>query len=127
MTKEVFIKAGTDEREYERKNQMRILGGRMTEEGLYAEVIDVSLGFFIDVWDCQGRVVLWGEQSDWSDNEYILPKNYEFDEEAEEALVNHVIYEDVGGAINSSGHYHPTSEKSRELFDAFMETVRRRA
>jgi len=124
--KKVFIPKEQDVREYELKNKVKVVSGELKPEGLYADIIDISAGFFIDVWNCQGRVVLWGEKEDWSDNKYITSDEYQYDEKLHEELVNTVIYDDNDGAINMSGHYYPQSEKSQELFKEFIQTVKKK-
>lgn len=82
-----------------------------------------SLEFFVDVWNCQGTVVLVKEGEEIYIDE---DEGWEYDPELYNRLVEHVVYDDNDGAINWSGRYWPQSKESLQLFRTFLGTLKRK-
>ena len=79
-------------------------GGKVIATARYAYV--ATKVFYINVWDCQATLVV--------NNKTIeIPDEYQEDFLK---LVESVVYDDNGGAINMSGVYRPISTRSVELF-----------
>lgn len=100
------------------------LGGKFIEAEISGDKAEVtilpvaSLEFSVNVWNCQAELYLV------HDNDYTLAEDVlDLDPEAVQALVDQVVHEDNGGAINMSGMYYPTSEESLAAFRRVMETA----
>jgi len=104
--------------QWEKENGIVILYGELTKEGFKGYGVKVR-GFYIDVWNCRGTVVLW----DGKNAEYITEDKYTFDRKLYNELVETVVYDDNGGAINFSGHYYPQSDKAINLFNRLKKTL----
>lgn len=102
------------------------LGGKFLQaellEGGKAEVSLLpvaSLDFFVNVWNCQAQLYLaYGGACELA--EEVL----DLDAEAVQELIDLVVYDDNGGAINMSGLYYPTSDESAAAFLRVMETAK---
>jgi len=110
---ENFEEVDTKIKELEARNPNLILldaeikvskDGKVIATARYAYVATKT--FYINVWDCQAKLVV--------NNKTIkIPDEYQEDFLK---LVESVVYDDNGGAINMSGIYRPVSAKSIELF-----------
>lgn len=124
--RKMIIPAGMEISDFERENNVRFLRGEVTEKGTDADVVDVSGGFFVNVWDWTGTIVQIVDAGDRNADVYITCDEYEYDEKVYEMLVDNVVYSDSHSGMNVSGIYYPTSEKSVELFTRLMKTVKPR-
>ena len=107
----------------ERKHQAKLLQAHILGEEAIAEMVPVaSLEFFVDVWNCQGTLVLVdGEQETW-----VTEDEWQYDPQLYGELVERVIYDDNDGAINMSGRYYPQTEESGELFHKVLVSMEKK-
>lgn len=68
-----------------------------------------SNAWYVDVWNCQAHVML-----DLEDEPVCIDDDV--DKALLERLIEKVVYEDYGSAVNISGRYYPLSNESNELF-----------
>jgi hypothetical protein len=107
----------------ERKHKAKLLQAHILGEEAIAEMLPVaSLEFFIDVWNCQGTLVLVdGEQETW-----VTKDEWQYDQELYGELVERVVYDDNDGAINMSGRYYAQTEESEGLFHKLLAQMQKR-
>lgn len=104
----------------ERKHKAKFLQANILGEEAVVEMLPVAdLGFFVNVWNCQGFLVL----VDGENETLVTEDEWQYDQELYGKLVERVIYDDNNGAINWSGRYFPQSKESLALFSRLMETA----
>lgn len=124
MTELVIVKASelADIDALEARLGGKVLRAEILGDKAVVEFLPVaSLAFFINVWNCQGTVVLVKEGE-----EIYIDEGWEYDPELYRQLVERVVYDDNDGAINWSGRYWPRTEESLKLFHAFLKSLRRK-
>ena len=107
----------------------RELGGKFLSAQILGELAIVSLlpvaslEFFIDVRNCRGTLVLVDEKGKEA---WITEEEWEYNPDLYQQLIDRVVYDDNDGAINLSGRYYPQSSKSLELFQALVQTLKKK-
>lgn len=109
------------------KQGLRFVGAEILPSGLLAnaEFVDVSQGFWVNVGNFRGTIVLAGKKADYSEDIYISPEKYDYDHDLAHQLIHQVI-RDNDGSITWSGHYYPVTKKSFQLFQKFLKTLSKR-
>lgn len=64
--------------------------------------------WYVNVWSCLADVVTIGTDGE--------PRIIEGDADQLQAVIDHVVHDDHGGALNISGQYYPLSAESERLF-----------
>jgi len=105
--------------ELERRHRAKFIQAHIDGDTAVVEMVPVAdLGFYVNVWNCRGNVVICTET-----DQFLLDDLYCYDEDMADALIAQVL-EEYDAGINMSGQYWPRSRKSISLFKKLMQSAR---
>jgi len=105
----------------ERELGAKVIDAVINGESATVSVLPVAdLSWCVDVWNCRADLALVGKDGAHT----YIDEQFEVDADQLEALIDRVVYDDNGGALNISGKYWPRSKASLRAFARLMANAR---